>query len=51
MFRNIFVSLSFEIFFAWVVEIRRGLDPYKALLCSGTYHSVSFNFVLFVNGI
>ena len=37
--------------FVWVVEIRRGLDPYKALLCSGTYHSVSFNFVFFlVNG-
>ncbi|KAF2573041.1 hypothetical protein F2Q70_00004062 [Brassica cretica] len=32
-------SGAFKIFFVWVVEIRRGLGPYKALLCSGTYHS------------
>ena len=45
MFRDIFVSLAFEILFVWVVEIRRGLDPYKALLCFRIYHGVLFNFV------
>ena len=46
MFWNIFVSLVFEIPFARVVEIRRGLDIYKASLCFRIYHSASFNFVL-----
>ena len=45
MFRDIFVSLAFEILFVWVVEILRGHDPYKASLCFRSYHSVSFNFV------
>ena len=44
MFRDIFVSLAFEILFVWVVEIRRDLDPYKDSLCFRIYHSVSFNF-------
>ena len=35
MFRDIFVSLAFEILFVWVVEIRRDLDPYKASLSLG----------------
>ncbi|KAF2580256.1 hypothetical protein F2Q68_00005515 [Brassica cretica] len=34
-----------KILFVWVVEIRQGLDPYKASLCFKIYHSVSFNFV------
>ena len=46
MFRDILVSLAFDIPFAQVIEIRRGLDIYKASLCFRNYHSASFNFVL-----
>ena len=46
MFRDIFFSLAFEILCVFVVEIRRGLDPYKSSLCFMIYHSAPFNFVL-----
>ncbi|KAF3522459.1 hypothetical protein F2Q69_00046393 [Brassica cretica] len=49
-FRNIFVSLFFGILFAHIVEIRRGLDLYKALLCLRIYHSALLNFVFACQG-
>ena len=50
MFWNIFVTLVFLIRFSQVVEIRRGLDFYKASLCFRICHSASFNFVLLAKG-